>query len=94
MNKWHTDMQCEWGGDHEIYKDIVFLRFEPMNFCDMGGAIETAKKLCPHVRQIITIVGSEPDTLYIEMDGEFVAKDLRGFRGKERYSGPSSMRVQ
>ena len=81
--KHHTGLQCGLEAlEYSYTTHRLVLRLPLGECCDMPGAIRFATRLFPDVATIETYSGSEPDTIYRQVNGEWTA-GLRKRRGTQ-----------
>jgi hypothetical protein len=67
----HTKMMCRVERlEYDFCKRTATVHLPAGHCCDMSGAIAAIEKIDPRVREIQTIVGELPDTLYVRVAGD------------------------
>ena len=62
--QWSDDLKCDWLAIRSIGNYRIAIDLPAGNCCDMTGAIEIAKSVCPLVSKVETYVGGVRDTAY------------------------------
>ena len=68
---------CGWISWSVVDDGILRLDMPKNNCCDMGGAIEIAKTICPSVWRIDTYSGGKPDVMYMKKNSGWCALDTK-----------------